>query len=190
MINEPATGELGDDYRDWLAELKRRVERARQRAAVAVNRELVSLYWQIGRDILERQQRQGWGAKVIDRLAGDLKAAFPDMQGFSPRNLKYMRALAQAWPEPEFVQQPVAQLPWSHVVTLLDKLDDREHRQWYAHKSIENGWSRSVLAMQIETAATPEPGTPSQTLLNDFLHRNPIWHVKHSRIRTYSTSSV
>jgi predicted nuclease of restriction endonuclease-like (RecB) superfamily len=99
------------DYVAWLAELKSRVEQARQRAALSVNRELVSLYWQIGRDILDRQQRQGWGAKVIEQLAHDLKAAFPDMRGFSPRSLKYMRALAQAWPDGEFVQRAVAQLP-------------------------------------------------------------------------------
>ncbi|MEM5372941.1 PDDEXK nuclease domain-containing protein [Paraburkholderia azotifigens] len=159
MTDQLTTDALGDDYRTWLTELKQRVERARQRAAMSVNRELVTLYWQIGHDILERQQRQGWGARVVDQLARDLKAAFPDMRGFSPRNLKYMRALAQAWPEPEFVQQPVAQLPWSHVVTLLDKLDDRDQRHWYAHKSLEHGWSRSVLAMQIETRAHARTGS-------------------------------
>ena len=103
-------------------------------------------------------QTNGWGAGVVDRLARDLKAAFPDMRGFSPRNLKYMRALAQAFPQPEFVQQPVAQLPWSHVVTLLDKLDDPAQRLWYAEKSLEHGWSRSVLTMQIETAAHARTG--------------------------------
>ena len=159
MTDQLTTDALGDDYRTWLAELKQRVERARQRAVTSVNHELVTLYWQIGHDILERQQRQGWGARVVDQLARDLKAAFPDMRGFSPRNLKYMRALAQAWPEPEFVQQPVAQLPWSHVVTLLDKLDDRDQRHWYAHKSLEHGWSRSVLAMQIETRAHARTGS-------------------------------
>ncbi|CAB3646241.1 hypothetical protein LMG22037_00613 [Paraburkholderia phenoliruptrix] len=84
------------DYALWLTSLKLRVEQARQRAALSVNRELIGLYWQIGHDILERQERQGWGAKVIDRLASDLKAAFPDMRSFSPRNLKYMRAFAEA----------------------------------------------------------------------------------------------
>ena len=95
-------------YADWLAELKTRIHGAQQRAALAVNRELVALYWQIGRDILARQSLQGWGAKVVDRLAHDLRSAFPDMKGFSPRNLKYMRAFAQAWPEAEFVQQAAA----------------------------------------------------------------------------------
>ena len=93
-----------------------------------MNLALVTLYWQIGRDSPERQQHQGWGAEVVDQLAPDLKAAFPDMRGISPHNLKYMRALALAWPEPDFVQQPVAQLPWSHIVTLLGKLDDRDQR--------------------------------------------------------------
>ncbi|MHA6829656.1 PDDEXK nuclease domain-containing protein [Ralstonia pseudosolanacearum] len=136
----------------------RRPRIARQRAALSVNRELVTLYWQLGRDIVERQQLQGWGAKVIDRLARDLRAAFPDMRGFSPRNLKYMRALAQAWPEPEFVQQAAAQLPWFHLCTLLDKLGTREEREWYAAKAVEHGWSRNVLVMQIETLAHERHG--------------------------------
>ncbi|KWK81077.1 hypothetical protein WM16_03800 [Burkholderia ubonensis] len=159
MTDTLSAGPWGDDYRSWLTDLKQRVEHARQRAAASANRELVTLYWQIGRDILERQQRRGWGAKVIDQLARDLKDAFPDMRGFSPRNLKYMRALAQAWPAPEFVQQAVAQLPWSHVVTLLDKLKDPATRDWYAGKSLEHGWSRNVLAMQIDTQAHTRSGS-------------------------------
>ncbi|WP_369679499.1 PDDEXK nuclease domain-containing protein [Burkholderia ubonensis] len=135
------------------------MEHARQRAAASANRELVTLYWQIGRDILERQQQRGWGAKVIDQLARDLKDAFPDMRGFSPRNLKYMRALAQAWPAPEFVQQPAAQLPWFHLCTLLDKVKDPADRDWYAGKSLEHGWSRNVLAMQIDTQAHTRAGS-------------------------------
>ncbi len=111
-----------DGYADWLAELKTRIHDAQQRATLAVNRELVLLYWQIGRDILARQAQQGWGAKVIERLAEDLRAAFPDMRGFSPRNLKYMRAFAEAWPNEQFVQEVLAQLPWYHQLALLDKL--------------------------------------------------------------------
>ena len=107
-------------YADWLTELKTRIHSAQQRATLAVNRELVLLYWQIGQDILARQSEQGWGAKVIDRLALDLRAAFPDMKGFSPRNLKYMRAFAEAWPDAEFVQQAAALLPWGHNLVLLD----------------------------------------------------------------------
>jgi predicted nuclease of restriction endonuclease-like (RecB) superfamily len=137
-------------YADWLAELKGRIHTAQQRAALAVNRELVLLYWQLGQDILARQAVQGWGAKVIDRLAHDLRAAFPDMKGFSPRNLKYMRAFAEAWPDAEFVQQAVAQLPWGHNLVLLDRLPNPETRRWYAAKAVEHNWSRNVLVMQIE----------------------------------------
>ncbi len=140
-----------EGYADWLAELKSRIHSAQQRATLAVNRELVLLYWQIGRDILVRQADQGWGAKVIDRLAHDLRNAFPKMKGFSPRNLKYMRAVAEAWPEPEFVQQVAAQLPWFHLCTLIDKLATREERDWYLAKAVEHNWSRNVLVMQIET---------------------------------------
>lgn len=111
-----------DGYNGWLSELKGRIHNAQQRATLAVNRKLVLLYWQIGRDILTRQAEQGWGAKVIERLANDLRAAFPDMKGFSPRNLKYMRAFAEAWPDKPFVQQAAAQLPWGHNLVLLDRL--------------------------------------------------------------------
>lgn len=145
-------------YADWLAELKHRIHSAQQRAALAVNRELVLLYWQIGHDILERQSREGWGAKVIDRLALDLRAAFPEIKGFSPRNLKYMRAFAQAWPEPEFVQQAAARLPWFHLCALLDKLKTREERDWYLARAVEHNWSRNVLEMQIETNARARAG--------------------------------
>lgn len=140
-----------DGYADWLAELKTRIHTAQQRATLAVNRELVGLYWRIGRDILDRQAAQGWGAKVIERLAHDLRTAFPEMKGFSPRNLKYMRAFAEAWPEAGFVQQVAAQLPWFHLCTLIDKLKTREKREWYLAKAIEHNWSRNVLVIQIET---------------------------------------
>ena len=102
------------DYAAWLAELKARINAAQQRATLAVNRELVLLYWQIGRDILARQDREGWGAKVIERLAQDLRSAFPTMKGFSRANLMYMRAFAEAWPDEAIVQQAVGQLHWGH----------------------------------------------------------------------------
>ena len=99
-----------EDYFKWLAELKERIHKAQQRATLAVNQELILLYWQIGRDILARQAAQGWGARVIDRLANDQRSAFPEMKGFSPRNLKYMRAFAEAWPEFGIGRQPAGQL--------------------------------------------------------------------------------
>ena len=145
-------------YAEWLAELKSRIHTAQQRATRAVNRELVLLYWQIGRDILARQAEQGWGAKVIERLAQDLRVAFPDMKGFSPRNLKYMRAFADAWPDGEFVQGVLAQLPWYHQLALLDRLPGPETRKWYAAKAIEHNWSRNVLVMQIEARLLERAG--------------------------------
>jgi predicted nuclease of restriction endonuclease-like (RecB) superfamily len=140
-----------DNYPSFLAELKQRIRSARLTAALSVNRELVLLYWGIGRDILDRQRMHGWGAKVIDRLAADLRRAFPDMRGVSARNLKYMRAFALAWPHEEFVQQVAAQMPWGHTMHLLDSVKPRIEREWYARQAIENGWSRNVLAHQIES---------------------------------------
>ncbi|RYD37629.1 MAG: DUF1016 domain-containing protein [Verrucomicrobiaceae bacterium] len=147
-----------DGYGTWLADLKERIHRAQQHASLAVNRELVGLYWQIGRDILARQAAQGWGAKVIDRLAHDLRTAFPEMRGFSPRNLKYMRAFAEAWPDEEFVQQAAAQMPWFHLCTLIDKLKTREARDWYLNQAIAHNWSRNILVMQIETRLLERSG--------------------------------
>jgi len=152
-LTEPPAG-----YAAWLTELKARIHTAQQRATLAVNRELVLLYWQIGRDILARQAEQGWGAKVIERLAEDLRLAFPEMKGFSPRNLKYMRAFAQAWPDEAIVQEALAQLPWYHHLALLDKLPDSETRRWYAAKAIEHNWSRNILVMQIETRLLERSG--------------------------------
>ncbi|MGR7921609.1 PDDEXK nuclease domain-containing protein [Zobellella denitrificans] len=141
---------LPADYAQWLGELKTRIHRAQQRAAQAVNRELVLLYWQIGQDILQRQKREGWGAKVIERLAQDLRNAFPDMRGFSRANLMYMRAFAEAWPDPAIVQQAVGQLPWGHNLVLLSKLETPEMRLAYARRALEHGWSRNVLNIHIE----------------------------------------
>jgi len=149
---------LPQGYADWLIKLKDRIHNAQQRATLAVNRELVLLYWQIGRDILTRQTEQGWGAKVIERLAHDLRTAFPEMKGFSPRNLKYMRAFAEAWPDESFVQEVLAQLPWYHQLALLDKLPGPETRRWYAAKAIEHNWSRNILVMQIENRLLERSG--------------------------------
>lgn len=145
-------------YADWLVDLKNRIHSAQQRATLAVNRELVALYWQIGRDILTRQAQQGWGAKVIDRLAHDLRTAFPDMKGFSRANLMYMRAFAEAWPDAEIVQQAVGQLPWGHNVVLLTRLKDPQQRLAYAQGAIEHGWSRNVLNIHIETRLLERSG--------------------------------
>lgn len=139
-----------ESYQNWLKSLKYHIHHSQQRAMLAVNSEMVLLYWKIGQEILQRQQSEGWGAKVIDQLSQDLTAEFPDMKGFSSRNLKYMRKFAQEWTEFEIVQEVLAQLPWYHQIALLDKLSDEQERLWYARKAIENGWSRNMLVHQIE----------------------------------------
>lgn len=141
---------LPEGYDALLTNLKTRIREHQTRAALAVNRELVLLYWSIGRDILSRQEKEGWGKNVIPRLAKDLKASFPEMQGFSPRNLGYMKAFAEVWPDESILQQVAAKLPWFHNCVLLDKVKGLEERLWYAEQTIQNGWSRNVLVMQIE----------------------------------------
>ena len=138
------------DYVQWLADIKNRVLAARHKAALAVNAELVSLYWHIGRDILQRQAAQGWGSKVIDRLGRDLREAFPEMKGFSRANLMYMRAFAEAWTDFEIVQQIVGQLPWGHNVLLLNRIKEQEARLFYVQKAIAENWSRATLEVHIK----------------------------------------
>ena len=146
------------DYPGFLNDLKDRIRSARVKAALAVNRELVLLYWSIGRDILQRQQEHGWGAKVIEQLSTDLRREFPEMKGLSRTNLLYMRAFAEAWPDEEIVQQVVGQMPWGHNVRLMESVKSRETRLWYIQKTIEHGWSRNILAMQIESGLYERQG--------------------------------
>jgi predicted nuclease of restriction endonuclease-like (RecB) superfamily len=154
----PPRAELPGDYAETLGEIKRRIRDERLRVVLAANSAMVLLYWDVGRVILDRQERAGWGAKVVDRLAADLAEAFPDMRGFSPRSLKYMRAFAAAWPDREIVQQLAAQIPWFHNCILLDRVSDPVQREWYVRETIENGWSRNILALQIQGRAHDREG--------------------------------
>ena len=138
-------------YQDLLARLKNQIRTAQLRAAVAVNQELVLLYWRIGTEILTRQREDGWGTRVIERLAKDLRSEFPEMQGLSPRNLGYMKAFAEAWPEEAILQAPLAKLTWYHNITLIQKVKGQDQRLWYAEAAVHHGWSRNVLALQIES---------------------------------------
>ena len=155
----PGRGELPADYATLLGEIKERIRTERVRVVLAANEVMVLLYWDIGKAILARQEREGWGARTIDRLSHDLREAFPDMRGFSPRNLKYMRAFAAAWPEREIVQRTVAQIPWRSNLALLHKLDTPETRLWYARKVIEQGWSREILELQIRARLYERQGS-------------------------------
>lgn len=139
-----------ESYLALLDGLKERIRTSQLKAALAVNQEMIMLYWHVGQEILQRQQSEGWGSKVIDRLSADLKREFPEMKGFGSRSLKYMRAFAEAYPTEEFVHQFGAQIPWRHNCIILEKIKNPEERRWYIQQTIEHGWSRNILVMQIE----------------------------------------
>jgi predicted nuclease of restriction endonuclease-like (RecB) superfamily len=138
-------------YDRFLTDLKERIRRSQVQAALAINQELIFLYWQIGQEILQNERAQGWGAKVVERLARDLKREFPEMKGFSARNIRYMKSFAEAYPDEAILQRCVAKLPWRHNIALLEKLKSNQDRLWYAEQAIANGWSRDVLVLQIES---------------------------------------
>lgn len=142
---------LPADYGNFLQQIKERIQHAQLKAVISVNAELILMYWNLGKEILARQEKEGWGTGVIEQLSKDLHATFPQMKGFSIRNLKYMRAFAQTYPDISFVQTVSAQMTWSHNIALLDRLKDEKERLWYAQQAIEHGWSLSILEMHIET---------------------------------------
>lgn len=155
----PSAGsELPSDYVAVLDEIKRRIHEERLRIVLSANSAMVELYWDIGKLILARQEQEGWGAKVIDRLSHDLTTTYPDIKGLSPRNLKYMRAFAAAWPDKAIVQEALAQIPWYHNIALLEKLSDAEERLWYACKACEEGWSHNILVLQIKNRLSGRQG--------------------------------
>lgn len=173
MARKPmATHAIPPDYAVWLAAIKARVTASRQRAALAANAELIHLYWQIGRDILEQQAEQGWGSKVIERLARDLREAFPEMKGFSRANLLYMRAFAEAWRDEQIVQQLAGQLPWFHNVVLMTRLKEHPAREWYARQAIAEGWSRATLEANIRNRLKERQGQA----VSNFTQRLPAPH--------------
>jgi predicted nuclease of restriction endonuclease-like (RecB) superfamily len=164
---------LPPDYGEWLASLKQRIRSARQRAVMAMNEEQIRLYHSIGCDIIDRQKQQGWGTKIINRLAADLQESFPEMKGLSSRNLHYMRRFAQEYPDLEFVQQSAAKLPWFHIVILITKVLEQNEREWYAAEAVAQGWTRSTLELQIkhklfDRASAPPKGGRTGAALTNF----------------------
>ena len=137
-------------YPEFLEGIVSRIAQSQTRAALAVSRELILLYWSIGAEIVLRETAQGWGAKVVERLGNDLQQRFPGVDGFSPRNLRYMRSLAQAWPDPEVLPQRVALLPWGHLRMLLDRVKEPAARDWYLGAARQEGWNRDTLGYMIE----------------------------------------
>lgn len=141
---------ISKEYVTVLREIQKRIQTERLRIVMTANSAMILLYWDIGQIILERQKSEGWGAKVIDRLSLDLREAFPEMQGLSSRNLKYMRSFASAWPRRQIVQEVLAQITWYHNIALLEKIANSQTRLWYAKAARTNGWSRNILALQIQ----------------------------------------
>lgn len=140
-----------NQYKSFLQNLAEHIQTARLKAVLSVNQQMIQLYWEIGRFILQQQSEEGWGTKVIDRLSKDLRLRFPDMKGLSARNLKYMRKFAAAYPNFTIVQPVVAQISWTHNIILLDKFrEDIITRFWYMRQSLENGWSKRILIHQID----------------------------------------
>lgn len=139
------------DYDALLGKVIAKINTSKSRVLNNANVELIVLYWQIGDAILDSQSRQGWGAKIVDNLAEDLKQNYPDSKGFSVRNLKNMKKFAESWRDLEFVQTCLHKLSWYHNCTIIDKLKSEEERRYYVAKNIENGWSRNVLVHQIES---------------------------------------
>lgn len=138
-------------YAELLHDLRERIRAAQIRASLSVNKELVLLYWTIGRDILTRQAAEGWGSKVIERLATDLRKEFPGIKGFSTRNLLFMRGFAEAFSDASIVKQLVSQIPWGHIIRIIQMLKKPAEREWYIRQILQNGWSRDVLVHHIES---------------------------------------
>lgn len=168
---------MPESYTEFIGQLKEQIGRARLNAVVQANSAMTVLYWHIGRAIGIKQEMEGWGSKVIDRLGYDLKEAFPEMSGFSPRNLKYMKKFAEAYPDIEIVQRSVAQIPWRSNIALLEKLDDHDARIWYAQKVLEQGWGKDMLVVQIESGAHLREGKS----INNFEQTLPSLHSDLSR---------
>lgn len=143
--------EKSNEYKELISGIKFQIKNSRQKALLAVNEQLLILYWNIGNIILEYQDKSGWGAKIIDNISNEIKLEFPDLKGFSQRNLKYMRKFSDEYKDIKFVQEVLAQIPWYHNITLLEKVKDKDKRVWYVNKTIECGWSRNTLVHQIES---------------------------------------
>ena len=174
-----------NEYREFFNDLKERIASSRYKVALNINKELILLYHHIGTQILRSQAKKGWGGKVIDQLSRDLRSEFPDMKGFSPQNLKYMRKFADEYKVDEIGQWAIDQLPWGHVVTLIYCISSKTERHFYTQETMQNGWSRNTLSMQIETnlfkrqgkavrnfqskLPTPQSDLAQSTLKNPYL---------------------
>src|SRR4030095_10899587 len=143
-------------YDDCLHRLKTRIRSAQTKAAVSVNKELILLYWEVGKEIIQRQEKEGWGKSVVERLSADLQREFPDMRGFSTRNIWDMRRFYERYSSRPDLRQLVAEIPWGHNLLILNSLQEMEVAEWYMQQTVQNGWSRAILAHQIRTVFQSE----------------------------------
>lgn len=143
---------IDDEYVELINEIKQKVQQARVYARRSVNIELVSLYWHIGSVLLKKQNIERWGSKYLSHVSKDLLMAMPELKGFSERNLKFMRQFCQEFPECEFGKQLVSQLPWGHIILLIQRVKDKTQRDWYICKAIDEGWSRHTLSLMVKSA--------------------------------------
>lgn len=146
------------EYAEWMRVIKARVRQAQLKALLSANTEQLLLYWDIGREILDKQKRHGWGSKIVEQMSRDLREEFPDMAGFSRSNLMYMRSFSDTWSRDEIVQAPLGQLPWYHQIALMEQLKSRSDRLAYAALAVENGWSRNVLVHHVELGTAKTAG--------------------------------
>lgn len=161
---------LDDNYHHFLKQVKDRLKTTQIRAALAANNELIKFYWQLGTDLIKQQENYKWGEHFIERFSDDMRKAFPEMQGFSVRNLQRMRQFAASYPDLTIATQAVSQLPWGHITRLIQMVKDNQVREWYAQQTIKNGWSRSLLEIQIESGLYERQGVVKKKTSNFHQH--------------------
>jgi predicted nuclease of restriction endonuclease-like (RecB) superfamily len=161
---------LNAAYRNFLIDIKDRLKKAQIRTALAANSELIKFYWELGATLLEKQKTHKWGEHFLDQFSHDMRQAFPQMQGFSVRNLQRMKQFASLYPDLLIATQAVSQLPWGHIVRLMQMVKNSTEREWYAQQTLKNGWSRSVLEMQIETGLYERQGITANKTTNYHEH--------------------
>ena len=171
-MNNKTVLHMDKEYLVFFNELKNQIKRRQIRAALSVNIETIELYWHIGKQIIEKQKIASWGSKLLEQLSHDLQNSFPGARGYSVRNLKYMRSFASFYVMNSIRQQPVAQLPWGHIITLLQRVKENIKREWYIEEIIKNGWSRGTLENNIKLDLYYRQAIPELKTSN-YLERLP-----------------
>ena len=161
---------LDEKYKDFLNSMKDRLKTAQIRAALAANSELITFYWELGTDLIEKQKSYQWGDHFLEQFSHAMRQTFPEMRGFSVRNLQRMKQFATLYPDLQITTQAVSQLPWGHITRLIQMIKNDSQREWYAQQTIKNGWSRSILEMQIESGLYDRQAVSSKKITNYHEH--------------------